>query len=316
MMRRAVRTWPMAGAVAVTLWVTAFTLSAQGLGSVARPPAAPAQAAAQAPARGLLWKVDRDGRQAWLVGSLHLLPPDFYPLPDSLERAFAASDALMEEVDLDSADDPAVARTILSKAMNPPGVTLSSQLSKESLAAVTGLLSKAGLPISMLEQMKPWMVSMTLQALALQRIGFDPALGIDKHFADAAKRTRKPLLPLETVVEQIDFLDGLNPTTQDRMLRETIEALDTEMTQVREIAAAWRAGDAAAMERVTLADMKDAPDVYELLLAGRNRRWVPQIEGCMQTYRSCFVVVGAAHLIGSDGVPTLLKARGYTITQQ
>ena len=300
------------GAIAIAVWLMALSISAQGLASVSRA----AQQAPQAPARGLLWKVERDGRQAWLVGSLHLLPAGFYPLPDSLERAFTASDVLMEEIDLDETANPATAAAILSKAMNPPGVTLSSQLSPESLAAVSGLLAKAGLPIATLERMKPWMVSMTLQALALQRIGFDPALGIDKHFADAAKRSRKPLLPLETVLEQIDFLDGLSAKTQDRMLRETVEALDTELTQVREIAAAWRAGDAAALERVTLAGMKDAPDVYETILAGRNRRWVPKIEGCMQTYRSCFVVVGAAHLIGADGVPTLLKARGYTVVQQ
>jgi uncharacterized protein YbaP (TraB family) len=70
------------------------------------------------------------------------------------------------------------------------------------------------------------------------------------------------------------------------------------------------------MERVALSDMKDSREVYETLLAGRNRRWVPKIEGCSQANQSCFVVVGAAHLVGPDGLLTLLKQRGFTVTQQ
>ena len=55
--------------------------------------------------------------------------------------------------------------------------------------------------------------------------------------------------------------------------------------------------------------------VYETLLVGRNRRWVPQIEACLAAQR-CFVVVGAAHLVGPDSVVAMLKAKGYTVTQQ
>jgi uncharacterized protein YbaP (TraB family) len=69
------------------------------------------------------------------------------------------------------------------------------------------------------------------------------------------------------------------------------------------------------MERIALSDMNDAPEVYETLLAGRNRRWMPKVESCIQTSR-CFVVVGAAHLLGSDGLIALLKARGYSVVQQ
>jgi len=99
------------------------------------------------------------------------------------------------------------------------------------------------------------------------------------------------------------------------MLRESVESADSEQSQIKSIATAWRAGDVPAMERLALSDMKDAPEVYEMLLVSRNRRWVPKVEACMQTNR-CFVVVGAAHLIGPDGLVSLLQQRGYAVTQQ
>jgi uncharacterized protein YbaP (TraB family) len=284
---------------------------AQSLAGLARPPAAQSTGSE----RGFFWKVERDGRHAWLVGSMHLATPDFYPLPPALEKAFADSDVLMQELDMNEANDPAVAAAILQKALNPAGTTLSAQLSRETVAVVTTFLAKRGLNLDSLQAMKPWMVSITVQALALQQLGFDPKLGIDQHFQNAAVRARKRLQPLETALEQVTFLDGLSPKTQDVMLRESVEAVESESSQIKAIAAAWRAGDAATMERIALSDMNDAPEVYETLLASRNRRWMPKVESCLQTSR-CFIVVGAAHLLGRDGLITLLKARGYSVLQQ
>jgi uncharacterized protein YbaP (TraB family) len=301
-------------AAALTLAILSHApLRAQGLATVARPPA-PAQSGQ--PSRGFIWKAEREGKEIWLVGSLHLLTPDFYPLPNSMEQAFLRSSVLMEEIDMNDASDPQFAAIVVSKAMNPPGVTLASQLSKDTIAAVTTWLAKQGIPFESLQVLKPWMVSITVQTLGLKQLGFDENLGIDKHFSDAAKRSNKQLLPLETALEQINFLDGLSPKTQDQMLRQSVDENQTEQAEIKTIAAAWRAGDVATMERVALSDVKDSREVYETLLAGRNRRWIPKIESCSQTTASCFIVVGAAHLVGPDGLLALLKQRGYTVTQQ
>jgi uncharacterized protein YbaP (TraB family) len=61
--------------------------------------------------------------------------------------------------------------------------------------------------------------------------------------------------------------------------------------------------------------MKDSPAFYKSIVVDRNRRWIPRIESCMST-GSCFVVVGAAHMVGSDGLIAMLRAKGYRITQQ
>jgi uncharacterized protein YbaP (TraB family) len=277
---------------------------------------------AQAPVRdatrvdkGLIWKVEREGRIGWLVGSLHLLTADFYPLPAAMGEAFASADTLVEEIDLDEAANPAFAATVLAKAFYPAGMTLSTQLTPDTYKLLTAWLAKTGLGIDTFQPMKPWMVALTLQTLALQRAGFDPAFGIDKHYDEAATKAGKQFLALETAAEQIALLDGLSPRTQDLMLRETVESTDAELTEVKAIMSAWRSGDASAVERLALTSLKDAPEIYQLLLADRNHRWMPKIEGCLEK-RRCFVVVGAAHLVGPDGLVTLLRQRGYKVEQK
>jgi uncharacterized protein len=274
------------------------------------------QPASTSSGRGLIWSVERNGRTGWLVGSLHLLTPDAYPLPSALEAAFARANVLVEEANPEELKAPAAAMQLLAKAMYPAGTTLQSQVSKETFEKIRQRAEKAGLPVERLQPFKPWMVALTLVALELQRGGFDPALGLDQHFLGRAPAAGKTVRTLETALEQIDFLESLSPQLQEGLVAATLDGAETELSQVQKIAAAWKAGDTAPIERLLLSDMKglDAK-VYDTLLVGRNRRWLPAIEQCFATER-CFVVVGAAHLVGPDGLVAMLRAKGYAVKQE
>ena len=292
-----------------------FALILAGLVSVS------ALVRAQAPAstggnRGLIWTVEKGGRTSWLVGSLHLLTADAYPLPSALDAAFATADVLVEEANPEELKAPAAAMQLVAKAMYPPGTTLQSQVSKDTFDKIAKRAEKIGLPIERLQGFKPWMVALTLVGLELQKGGFDPGLGLDQHFLSRAPAAGKKVRTLETALEQIDFLESLSPQLQEGLVAASFEGADTELQQVQRIAAAWKAGDTVPIERLLAADMKNVDAaVYETLLVGRNRRWVPQIEDCFSQQR-CFVVVGAAHLVGPDGLVAMLKAKGYTVKQQ
>jgi uncharacterized protein YbaP (TraB family) len=276
---------------------------------------------AQAPApagasRGLIWTVEKGGQRGWLVGSLHLMTPDAYPLPPALDAAFAAADVLVEEANPEELKTPAAAMQLVAKAMYPPGTTLQSQVSKETFEKIAKRAEKIGLPIDRLQAFKPWMVALTLVGLELQKGGFDPGLGLDQHFLNRAPGAGKNVRTLETAMEQIDFLESLSPQLQEGLVAASLEGAETELAQVQRILAAWKAGDTAPIERLLLTDMKKADAaVYDTLLVGRNRRWLPQIEDCLEKQK-CFVVVGAAHLVGPDSVVALLRAKGYTVTQR
>jgi len=267
------------------------------------------------PGRGFIWTIERDGRTSWLVGSLHVLTQDAYPLPTAMDQAFGRAKTLMEETDVNDITSPEIIGAVATKGMFNDGKTLQSVLTPVAYQQLSQRIAATGLPIDMVNVMRPWMVELTLSGLELQRAGFDPELGIDVHYRRLAAKNGMALSMLETAAEQIDYLAGLPLDIQVEQLQKTLSDGETELKEVREIAAAWRAGDAAAIEKLLLKGMQDSPTYYKSLVVDRNRRWIPRIETCLAT-GNCFIVVGAAHMVGSDGLITMLKQKGYRITQQ
>jgi uncharacterized protein YbaP (TraB family) len=266
-------------------------------------------------ARDFLWKVTGKTGSVYLAGSVHLLTKDFYPLSEALERAFSDSDLLVEEVDLAELTSPQAQMMMLSRGMLPSNQSLDKMVSSATLAQVSGRAARLGLPIEPLKRFKPWMLALTLTALEWQKAGFDAEFGLDKHFFDRAKADRKSVQGLETAEFQISRFDGLTTAQQERLLGQTLKDLDTEMLNLTKLIQAWKTGDAATIERIVLQDVKDDPQMYERLLVERNRNWLPELEALFNRPRRAFVVVGAAHLVGPDGLLEMFKAKGYQVEQ-
>lgn len=274
-------------------------------------------ATAQDAKKHFLWKVEGPGASvAYLLGSLHVLTPEFYPLSADIDKAFAASRTLVEELDLDEMNDPAQMMNALSKAMLTDGRTLDQIVAPSTFAEVAKRAEKAGLPMMALQRMKPWLVAITLMGPTLQAAGFKAELGVDKHFFDRAKEAGLKRQALETLSYQLDRFDQLSPRLQEDMLISSMKELDTQVGNVRELALQWAAGDVKALEASLLVSFEGSRELYDRLLVERNRNWVPHVETCLQQNAGCFIVVGAAHLVGPDGLPTLLLANGYKVTQQ
>jgi uncharacterized protein YbaP (TraB family) len=268
-----------------------------------------------AEAKTFAWKATGKGGVVYLVGSIHVLSPDFYPLNPALEQTFKDSDLLVEEVDYAEMLDPSVQLQSLSRGMMPAGQSLDKVLSPATLALVRKAMGDLGPAGDALMQFKPWMLSVALEGFELAKVGFDPELGLDKHFYDLAKAAGKPVQGLETAEYQISRFDTMTMEQQDRMLAETLKALDTEVASVNKLGDAWKAGDAPTVERVVLADLKSDPVMYQRLLVERNRNWMPKIEALFPRKGHALVVVGAAHLVGPDGLLAMLRAKGYTVEQ-
>jgi uncharacterized protein YbaP (TraB family) len=268
--------------------------------------------------RSFLWKATKGQGVVYLVGSVHMLTADFYPLAPALDAAFKDSDLLVEEADLAEMLSPTTQFSLLQRGMLPAGQTLDKVVSPATLALVNAHSSALGAVPGALEavkQFKPWFLAMTLEAMEWQKAGFDPQLGLDKHFYDRAQSEGKAVQGLETTEFQISLFDGMTAEQQERFLSETLKDLDKETAQVGKLANAWKAGDVAGIERFVLQDLQNDPLVYQRLLVGRNRAWLPKIEALFSRPRHAFVVVGAAHLVGPEGLVAMLKAKGYQLTQ-
>ena len=144
----------------------------------------------------------------------------------------------------------------------------------------------------------------------------DPNLGLDKHFFDEASAAGKQVIGLETAEYQIDRFDTMSIPMQEQLVRSTIADLDAEHKDLNTIVAAWRRGDAAAIEKTLLASFTQSPAAYTSLVVERNHNWLPQLDTCLARATPCFVVVGAAHLVGPDGLLALLQRKGYRVEQQ
>jgi uncharacterized protein YbaP (TraB family) len=251
----------------------------------------------------------------YLAGSVHALRADVYPLNPAFERAFQASATLVEEIDLTQADLLTLGPVMLSKGMYQDGRTFETVVSKETLALVTKRL-KPPLGPELIRSMKPWMVMLMLSAMQVQEAGLDTSLGLDKYFFDKATSARKPIVGLETAESQIDRFDRMPEPLQEQLLRSTLDDLDTQGKELADIVSSWQRGDAASLERTLLDGFRKYPAAYTSLIVERNNNWMPQLDQCLTRPSPCLVVVGAAHLIGPDGLLALLQRKGYRLEQQ
>ena len=271
--------------------------------------------ATAAQAKTFAWKATGKGGVVYLVGSVHLLSKDFYPLNPAIEAAYKDADLLVEEVDMAEMLAPAAQFGVLTRGMLPSTTPLDKVISPATYALVVKRANDLGVPVEPFKLLKPWMVALMLVQVEWQKAGFDPELGMDKHFYDQAKADGKKTEGLETADYQISRLDDMTLEQQEHLLSESLKDLDAETANMARLVESWRAGDAPGVERIVLSELKQEPLLYQRLLVERNRNWMPKIEALFARPRHALVVVGAAHLVGPDGLIAMLKAKGYTIEQ-
>lgn len=266
--------------------------------------------------KSFLWKVDSHQNSLYILGSIHLLNKEAYPLKQSIENAFEQTNKLVLEIDLRSANSDKVQQLMLQKGASTDGTFLHQNVSKETYESVATRAKELGIDIRLLNSFKPWIVATTMAAVKLQQLGFDSKLGIDRYFADRAIRSNKPIGGLETAEFQLGLFDQFSAKEQELLLRQSMNEMDHLERNVAEIVRAWKSGDVGSLEKHLLAGMRDYPEIHQKVIEDRNRRWLPQIEGMLSRGENALIVVGAAHLLGTNGVIQLLKSRGYRVEQQ
>lgn len=289
--------------------IAAALLAAGSLASVG-------QAAAQEP-RSILYRVEgASGATVYMLGSIHLLSADAYPLPQPVQRAYADAERVYFETSLDSLMSRQ--QEMAMRGMYPAGKSLRGEIPADLYAQVEAAAPRlAGLGVTMpvLDRMEPWMVALLFQSVEWQKAGMLPEHGVDMHFSGRAKQDGKPVGGLESVEFQMGLFDNMSAEEQAAFLRQSLEDLSDTSEQMRRLVAAWRAGDAAAIDAIMNESMGEAPALYARMLTDRNAAWVPQIEQLLRGADDVLVVVGAAHLVGEQSVVEMLRQRGYAVEQ-
>ncbi|HEY8520933.1 MAG TPA: TraB/GumN family protein [Gammaproteobacteria bacterium] len=260
------------------------------------------------------WRVvSRDGGELWLLGSMHYLKDSDYPLPASIDRLFAAAEALAMELDLDDLDPAAEQAALLGAALLPPGVSLADVLGEAEHARAAEQAAALGVDLALLERFEPWLVAITLLDRGMSRLGYRADRGVERYLVGKAQEAGKEIVGLETTAEQIAVFDALPPEEQRGLLEQTLQELARPASAIEHLAELWRAGELETLARELEGEFEGFPELYRALVVGRNARWVPALEGFLREGRRYLVVVGALHLVGRDSVVDLLERRGYTV---
>jgi uncharacterized protein YbaP (TraB family) len=169
----------------------------------------------------------------------------------------------------------------------------------------------------LVERQRPWFLALSLMSMEVLKLGFDPSYGIDMHFISQASG-KKEIVELESLEYQFNLLSNLSDDEQEAFLLYTVRDLHTLEKELQSMIDAWKRGDPEALESImkksTEGDI-DMSAVYEKLIDERNRNMVGKIEEYLVDGKTYFVIVGAGHLVGKNGIIEILKDRGYTVKQ-
>jgi hypothetical protein len=266
--------------------------------------------------RHSLWKVSGEHATVYLLGSIHLFKAEDYPLAAPIERAFTNAAIAAFETDIGEMERRAMQPETLAMMMLPPGQAFQEQLSAQTYNLFTNYAVEIGMPLFVLEQLRPAMAAIALVELECKRLGFDPENGIDMHYYKLARKQGKTLIPLESFDFQLNLLTSFSKEENELLVKSTLEDIKTTRKEFADIVKAWRSGDAVGLEKVLNSMALEAPAIFKRLVTDRNERWTPKIEALSRGQTNAIVIVGAAHLVGKDGVLELLRKRDLKVAQE
>ena len=260
-----------------------------------------------------VWKIEKGNSKIYIGGTVHVLSKKDYPLPKPYEKAYKDSGVLVFETNLNEMKTPAFQQKMLSHVVYGEGQSLKTTLNPETLALLETHLASRGLPMSQLEKLKPGMLAATLTVMELQRHGL-AGTGVDEFFNNKAMNDQKQVLGLETVDQQLKFIASMGLGQENELIRYTLRDLDDLPTVMNALKSVWRSGDMATMNKeYILPFKKDFPKIHHQLISERNHNWIPAIKKMFETKETEFILVGALHLPGSDGILSILESLGYKV---
>ena len=266
--------------------------------------------------KNCLWEVKGSSNKVFLLGSLHVLKSDAYPLAKAIDNAYTTSPAIVFETDIGGMMDPSVQAKMLSMGLYPEGQSLFQNISASMQKALQKRMTELGLPLEQFSRFKPWLLAVTLTTLELQRLGFSPAYGIDVHYFGRARSDKKKIAFFESVEYQLSLLGDMGTEDQKAFLGQTLKDLDVASEMADDMMTYWQKGQTDELYTLLFKSFEGYPEIEDRLLLQRNKDWVKQIEHLLAKPEDVFIVVGAGHLIGPGSVVDLLRQKGYKVKQR
>ena len=266
-----------------------------------------------ASAESSVWKAQKDECVIYLGATCHILRQADYPLPPEFDKAYRASEIVIFETDIGKLQDPSMQQKLLEKAMYADGSTVDKHLSAQTYGELSAYCESNSIPLEAFKQFKPSMLMVTLTVMELMKLGVTQQ-GVDLFFYGLANKDKKIVEGLEAVEEQIDYVVSMADGNEDEFVTYSLNDMKTIKQQFEILANAWRIGDAEKINELMVTELKTKlPKLYKKLITDRNSKWFPLIDAYMNTPQTEFILVGAGHLVGPEGILEVLKKKGYMV---
>lgn len=257
-----------------------------------------------------LWDLTKDGKTVTLFGSLHVGKPDFYPVPDTLQKRFDLAKVLAVEADVTLPETQQVCSKLAATKES-----LESVLSAEDFAALTGYIRAASIPENAIQNRKLWLVNLVVLGVELGQLGVDFSRGLDVVLLREAKHAKMRVVEVEGGATQCGVLAAASAAETKATMTRFLEAVRQNRMEKRliEMMAAYRAGDGPELTRLVALDFGDTPEglsARRRILDDRHPAMADKIDSYFKQSESHFVVIGVGHLFGENNLLDALAKKG------
>jgi len=259
-----------------------------------------------------LFEVSDGQSRVLLGGTIHLLHPSDFPLPQTFDAAYEEADKLYLETDLATVESPDIGQQMAQAMLYPAGKNLKTELSPEVWQEVERYAEANRFPIQQFVGFDPVFVSILMTVMKAQSLGIQE--GVDQHYYRKAQIDGLPLGELESSEEVLAYMQGMTDLDPDAVMQATLEELKDFDKMMEETVKAWREGDLDALGRDLGEPMRrESPEFYQKLLVDRNTQWLPKIKRMFKQPGTELVLVGSLHLAGKQSLLDMLAREGYRI---
>ncbi len=261
------------------------------------------------------WRIRTGHSEITLFGSMHMLPANTGWLTPDIWHAVRTSDVFVFEVPTDDNSRNTLTRLVDARGALPAGQSLRAMLPPESQADFDAAMAAEKMTASITDHQQPWLASLHLTLADTINRQFYPDAGIDYVLMNWANRRNLQVRYLESVDSQLAMLmpDASEQVDQLRRFQTALKNVGRTEKDLDPLFEAWSDGDVATLDSIIVKDFADRPAARKRLLIDRNVEWAEKIKKMSGEWRNFFVVVGAAHLIGPDGVVAMLRKEGIEV---
>ena len=300
------------GLAALTLCTAAWSWAQPACAPPAPAPSAEQWRTLQREARdhGLLWRLQKDGHESWLFGTIHVGLPAWSAPGPRLREALARSDLLALEID---PSDPELAERLQNATRTAPAPDARVRQRLQALAVA------ACLPADALQAMPALLQALTLTLLAARQDGLDAAYSQELMLVAAARGRGLRVVALESVEQQVAALFPDDAALAAQLLDDALDQLERGRASpvLRRLSEAWAAGDLQALAQYEQwCECADSPAQRAWLQRindGRNAALAAGIDALHGQGRRVLAAVGALHMTGPQALPELLAKRGFKV---